>query len=166
MKKIALVLIPTLLLQLLALSFYLGFDYAQKHTEKTNTKTTVGYRSLDNYGDARVLWALVQDWRIRNGYKPYVEDERLCEPAGRRAAEASIEFSHRLFSNGFSNSVMRDLSYYALGENLATGNIGATDMLDGWLDSPSHRANLEDDEFTHGCIRCINSTCAHIFGAY
>jgi uncharacterized protein YkwD len=41
------------------------------------------------------------------------------------------------------------ISFRMAGENIAFGYADAGDVLDGWLNSPLHRANIENCAFTH-----------------
>ncbi|HKR56915.1 MAG TPA: CAP domain-containing protein [Gemmatimonadales bacterium] len=40
-------------------------------------------------------------------------------------------------------------SFVSMGENIAAGQSAAEAVFRSWLDSPSHRANLEDPKWTH-----------------
>lgn len=41
------------------------------------------------------------------------------------------------------------IEFTAIGENIAAGQSAAEAVLRSWLDSPGHRANLEDSKWTH-----------------
>ena len=43
----------------------------------------------------------------------------------------------------------RWIDFAAIGENIAAGQSAAEGVFRSWLDSPSHRANLEDPRWTH-----------------
>lgn len=48
-------------------------------------------------------------------------------------------------------------SYYKAGENLAYGFATSTDTINGWMNSPAHKANLLDNEFTEVGFGYINA---------
>ena len=103
--------------------------------------------------DDNVLWGLIQDWRVRNGYKAYVRDSRLCVIAEKRVKEIQEDYSHTKFDN-------TDYSYLPKGEiteNISLWIAGEENTLNGWLDSPSHRATLE---------KSYRSSCVATGGVY
>lgn len=82
--------------------------------------------------------------RVENGLNELIWDNNLETVANVRSKEISIVFSHTR-PNGKAwytvNSTIQG------GENLAYGFSTATDVVDGWMDSPSHRDNILYDEF-------------------
>jgi uncharacterized protein YkwD len=55
------------------------------------------------------------------------------------------------------------IPYRAAGENIATGYASAEAVLGGWLDSPGHRANIENCGFTHHGLGLVDSHWTHLF---
>lgn len=53
------------------------------------------------------------------------------------------------------------------GENLSRGAVPATDVMDAWLESPGHRANLLEEQYTAIGVACVPDDdevlCAQIF---
>ena len=103
------------------------------------------------------LLTLTNKARTENGVGMLEPDEHLAQAARHHAAEmASLEyFSHTspVAENAtLSRRVARSGSFIGtLGENLAL--VGDTDTAQtttvGWLESPGHRANLLNPQFTH-----------------
>jgi uncharacterized protein YkwD len=74
-------------------------------------------------------------------------------------------FSH---TNGqgqtFADRVsQKGLMYQRVGENLAVGSNDVQLILQGWLDSSGHRANLENCSFTHHGIGLSRAYWTHLF---
>lgn len=40
-------------------------------------------------------------------------------------------------------------NYYSIGENIAYGYIDPQDVVEGWMNSPGHRANILNPNYTH-----------------
>jgi uncharacterized protein YkwD len=96
---------------------------------------------------------LVNEVRAEDRLEPVVRDESLTSIAGDYACEMIEEdfFSHenpttnadpgeRLLAAGYI--------YYSMGENLAFGHRTAEDVFAAWMESPSHRANILDPEWS------------------
>lgn len=53
------------------------------------------------------------------------------------------------------------------GENLSRGAVPAADVLDAWMESPGHRANLLEEQYTAVGVACVpdddDVLCAQIF---
>ncbi len=103
------------------------------------------------------LLTLTNEARAENGVGVLAPDERLAQAARHHAEEMARlgYFSHTspVAANAtLSRRVARSGSFIGtLGENLAL--VGDTDTAQvtttGWLESPGHRANLLDPQFTH-----------------
>ncbi|WP_246530730.1 CAP domain-containing protein [Streptomyces bathyalis] len=99
--------------------------------------------------EADVL-ALVNDEREDAGCKPVKASKQLAELAGDFSRSMAIEgfFSH-LGPDGSSPwDRAEDLGILDLGgENIARGQESAEDVVDDWMRSPSHRANILNCEY-------------------
>lgn len=77
-------------------------------------------------------------------------------------------FSHT-GSNGSSMSARVDATGYAwsnLGENIAAGYGSVTAVMDGWMDSDGHCANVMNPAFTQIGVACIRGTSSNSYGNY
>lgn len=88
--------------------------------------------------------ALVNDQRARSGLGSLTLDPEAAKAAGVRAREIRISFSHtrpdgRDFSTALSEA---GASFRASGENIAYGQNSAGQVMEVWMNSPGHRANL------------------------
>jgi len=106
------------------------------------------------------VWNAVQSWRVSSNMPAYIKDPSLCEAADKRLFEVKKTWSH----SGFYSLSELLPEFERLGENLSRNMSGSQTILEAWLDSPDHKKNLDDD-FTHGCIKCGDNFCVHIFGS-
>jgi uncharacterized protein YkwD len=95
--------------------------------------------------EARVL-ELTNEFREENGLDPLRFDPKLGEAAGSWSREmAEGDF--------FEHSDTRELAeehgyeWRALGENIAAGQTTPEEVVEGWIGSPGHRANLLSEDF-------------------
>jgi uncharacterized protein YkwD len=102
------------------------------------------------------LWASVNEYRIRNGLNPLTLDQRMCNYADKRLGEIKDDWSH----NGFNSDISKGYLFSTLcigcnvmGENLARDFFNEKDILNGWINSPSHKENLDRKEYKFGCIK-------------
>lgn len=112
--------------------------------------------SKDKFPDAEFLFKTVNNWRRESGYAELQMSESLCNVARVRIKEIKVDFSH----TRFSESIFPE-EFVFFGENLSE-QLSQEDVFGMWLNSPTHRENLERD-FTHSCVRCEESYCVQIF---
>lgn len=86
---------------------------------------------------------LVNAERAARGLSAYVWDDTLELCAQIRATEISSSFSHTRPNNTDFYTVNSDLMY---AENLAKGYADASSLVAGWMNSPTHAANILDGE--------------------
>lgn len=117
----------------------------------------------------KVLWALVQSWRIDNGFTPYKENDLLCEIADIRVKE---QLGGPDRHAGFQSAINKVLYDYPnavdLSENTGycvTAYCNEQRMLDSWLKSSSHSAALRKP-YTHSCIRSTDRIAEQIFSSF
>lgn len=87
----------------------------------------------------------LNDIRQDNGLAPLQWDDSLKAASMIRAKECSIKWSHTR-PNG--QSYWTADSKHIYGENLAYGYETADEALEAWMQSPTHKANILDNEFT------------------
>ena len=95
---------------------------------------------------------LVNIEREKNGLSALKSDnEKLNRAADIRAEELTTSFSHTRPSGAdcFSVLIERGIKYCAAGENIAYGYRTPAEVVEGWLNSPEHRANILTGSFTH-----------------
>ncbi len=95
---------------------------------------------------------LVNIEREKNGLSALKSDnEKLNRAADIRAEELTTSFSHTRPSGAdcFTVLIERGIKYRAAGENIAYGYRTPAEVVEGWLNSPGHRANILAGSFTH-----------------
>lgn len=96
---------------------------------------------MDNGSDTAVstILKLTNQQRSSNGLGELKKSSALMSAAATRAKEISVSFSH----TRPDGSSALDISSAAYAENIAYGlNIPHTTIMDGWMNSPGHRANI------------------------
>lgn len=114
----------------------------------------------DGFDRARAeeAFALVNEQRTANGLAALAWDESLYELACVRAQEIVGKFSHErpdgtwvtdsLYAAGCSNGN---------GENISRYGKTASETVDGWMSSPSHKANICESRFNYGVMACYQN---------
>lgn len=142
---------------------YLAFEssraVAQGADPRNLTLADFENRSLDE----DKLFLKVQEWREANHKEMYKLDGNLCRLAAVRAVEVRKDWSHDGFLK--EGKLMMVSGYQSLGENLARDMRNEDEALTAWLNSPTHKKNLDAD-FTHSCIVCVDNNCAHEFASF
>ncbi len=95
--------------------------------------------------EANATLALVNSRRATAGLRELVWDNRLVQAAQVRAQEAAERFSHTRPNDTEWWTVNSEIMY---GENLTKGYFDAPTVVQAWMDSPSHRANIENGSFS------------------
>ena len=93
---------------------------------------------------------LTNSARSQNGYAALVEDGALSEAAAVRAREIARSFSHTRPSGASFSSALSEsgVSYLRAGENIASGQKSASEVVNAWMNSPGHRANILSANYT------------------
>lgn len=103
---------------------------------------------LKAYADISVaqLLSFTNQKRVENGFAPLVENPKLSEAASKKADDmfAKNYWAHNS-PDGITPWVFikeSGYNYVYAGENLARGFNSATDVVNAWMASPKHRANI------------------------
>ena len=106
----------------------------------------------DPQGDfAAQVAALVNAARAEYGLPALTVDAKVQQAAQVRARESAQSFSHtRPDGSSFSTALTEaGVSYTRSGENIAYGQTTPQQVVQAWMDSAGHRANILDAGFTH-----------------
>lgn len=113
---------------------------------------------------AEQLMHTINAWRYAQGLQPYTKNDLLCNAAQIRVKEIQKDWSHA----GFSIHLCGEIRCY-IAENLVRGFPSAASsiplILDAWLASASHAANLKAN-YQYSCIACENGHCVQEFGNF
>lgn len=77
-------------------------------------------------------------------------------------------FSH----TGFNGSTLGQrvtaagYNWSSVGENIAAGQASINSVVDGWIASPGHCANIMNPAFAHVGVACISGTSSNTFSTY
>lgn len=93
---------------------------------------------------------LTNSARSQNSYAALVEDGALSEAAAVRAREIARSFSHTRPSGASFSSALSEsgVSYLWAGENIASGQKSASEVVNAWMNSPGHRANILNSSYS------------------
>lgn len=95
--------------------------------------------------EALRAYNMVNEIREKKGLKPLKWDSNLESTSDVRAKECNQVFSHTRPNNTPWYTVNSDIMG---GENLAYGYVNASEVLDGWMASPTHRENILFPDFS------------------
>ena len=94
---------------------------------------------------------LVNETRAQNGLTPMKLSARLSNVAQNHASDMANQgyFSHKnpLGESSFDRMAKEGISYTAAGENIAKGQQTPRDVMNSWMNSPGHRANILSKKF-------------------
>ena len=96
------------------------------------------------------LAQLVNVERAKAGLSPVTLDTTLSKAAQVRAKETVSYFSHtRPNGSTFSSAITEQgISFRGAGENIAYGQKTPQEVMNGWMNSAGHRANILNANFT------------------
>lgn len=99
---------------------------------------------------AEAVASLVNAARRDAGLSELELDADLCAAAQARAQEIAQSFSHTRPDGSSCFTVLEEfgISYRAAGENIAMGQRTPEEVMDGWMNSSGHRANILNGTFT------------------
>lgn len=101
----------------------------------------------ENYSDfAEQVLTLVNYERSQRGISPLRLSRELMNAAAIRADEITRVFSHTRPNGQPCSSLIRD-GAYTVGENIATGAQTPEAVVEQWMNSPGHRANILNGDY-------------------
>lgn len=117
----------------------------------TTTQTTTSPKADNLTFEQRVV-ALVNEQRAANGLAPLTLNEKLANVARVKSQDMHDKnyFSHTSPTYGSPFDMMRSfgITYRSAGENIAMGYTSPEAVMEGWMNSPGHRANILNASFT------------------
>ena len=118
-----------------------------KH-EVTTTKVNNDNVSSNTY--VQQVVDLVNKERTKKGLNKLTLDTNLQKAAQIRAKEIETSFSHTRPNGSNFSTVLSELniSYRGSGENIAWGQASPEAVMDAWMNSSGHRANIMNSSFT------------------
>lgn len=99
----------------------------------------------------REIWTIVNEERAKEGLAPLKLAKDLSYVARVKSQDMKDHnyFDHQSPTYGSPFSMMSDfgLTFSLAGENIAGGYTDAADVMNGWMNSPGHRANILTPEY-------------------
>lgn len=96
---------------------------------------------------------LVNEIRVKNGLKELQQDWQLSRVARYKSQDMKDKkyFSHTSPTYGSPFQMMKSfgITYKTAGENIARGYSTPEAVVNGWMNSSGHRANILNSSFTH-----------------
>lgn len=96
---------------------------------------------------------LVNEIRASHGLKPLTQDWQLSRVARYKSQDMKDlgYFSHTSPTYGSPFNMMKSfgITYRTAGENIAKGYSSPKAVVDAWMNSPGHRANILNSSYTH-----------------
>ena len=133
--------------------------------------TSSGTAKVDVEEFAYEIYKLTNQERVQAGLQPLEWRSELAGAAQIRAAEIVQKFSHtRPNGQSFSSILIGIVTPKChKGENINKGYPSPAEAVQGWMNSPGHRANILDEDYTdigvgvyqaNGIIHCVQLFCA------
>lgn len=93
---------------------------------------------------------LVNLERAKEGLSTLKSDTTLCKVSGIRAEELTTLLSHNRTDGTTWSSLVKkyNIKYKVTGENIAAGHESPVKVFNAWMNSPGHRANILDPDYT------------------
>lgn len=112
-----------------------------------NFDTNTGASTVSVQELANEVLRLVNEERAKVGARPLVLDKVLMDGCEIRARELTQNFSHtRPNGRAFRTALRTDNPY--TGENIAAGQSTPEEVVDSWMHSPGHRANILNKRYS------------------
>jgi uncharacterized YkwD family protein/spore coat assembly protein SafA len=116
--------------------------------QKVNVPNIDKTKSVENH-----VLNIVNQERQKQGLKPLQMDWELQRVARVKACDMAQKgyFSHQSPTYGSPFDMMKQfgISYRTAGENIAQGQRSPQEVMNAWMNSTGHRANILKSDFTH-----------------
>lgn len=110
---------------------------------------------------------LVNKERAKYGLNPLtMANENLSAAAQARAKEITQVFSHTRPNGSDCFTALREYGvsgYYTAGENIAAGQRTPAEVVDDWMHSSGHRANILNSNYTQLGVGYVNGYWVQLF---
>ncbi len=121
-------------------------------TEEANSETgTETAEQTEATQQAREVLKIVNQERQKQGLKPLVISAKLTDIANKKAKDMADNgyFDHTSPTYGSPFDMLKrfGVKYTMAGENIAAGQKNATEVMNSWMNSSGHRANILKAEY-------------------
>ena len=143
----------------LLLAVMLVFSLLPASVFAAETPVEVTVAGTEHYAYAAEVVGLVNEARSENDAGSLSRNATLSELAMQRAAEIALYYeSSHLRPDDSACSTIADGVYTGwttYGENIAIGQIDPDEVMDAWMNSSGHRANILDTDYTQIGVGCF-----------
>lgn len=121
-------------------------------------------RDNSSYSEfAKKVVELVNTERKNNGLSSLKIDDTLMKDSYTRSTELETNFGHRRPNGESGYQFALNLGYSTVGENIAAGQNTPEDVVDSWMNSSGHRANILNPDFTNIGVGCYTASDGWIY---
>jgi uncharacterized protein YkwD len=115
----------------------------------TPTPTTKPATNSDLSAYAEQVLKIVNQERAKEGLSALTTNSTLTAAANKRAQEIVQSFSHTRPNGTSFSTVLKEfgVSYKSAGENIAYGQKTPQEVMNGWMNSSGHRANILNSSY-------------------
>lgn len=127
-----------------------GEDVTEPESGSGNTESGEPETDINKLSYAEQVVEIVNAERAKAGLGALTLDKSIEAAALVRAREIEISFSHTRPDGRSFSTVLNDngISFSGAGENIAWGQKSPEEVVNAWMNSPSHRANILNSRFT------------------
>lgn len=121
---------------------------------------TVNVKAVDKYkAYVDQVIAIVNSERAKEGLQPLAKNDTLCEAAQVRSKEIVTRFEHTRPDGSSCFTILDEfnISWRSVGENIAYGQSTPERVMNSWMNSPGHRANILTADFNQIGVGCYES---------
>ena len=128
-----------------------GTSTDQASTGDSVERSTEEGRTSENT-QAEAVLKLVNEERSKAGLSPLTLSDKLTEIANIKASDMAEKnyFSHQSPTYGSPFDMLKHfgVSFSYAGENIAAGQKSAEEVMEGWMNSSGHKANILNSNYT------------------
>ena len=114
----------------------------------SNSGSTGNTIDPENASQAELVLYYTNQERAKYGLTELTTMSSLDAAAAVRAKEIATSFSHTRPNGATCFTVLSGINYSTAGENIAMGQPDAKSVVAGWMNSPGHRANILNANYT------------------
>lgn len=121
-------------------------------------------RDNSSYSEfAKKVVELVNIERKNNGLSSLKIDDTLMKDSYTRSKELEINFRHQRPNGESGYQFALNLGYSTVGENIAAGQNTPEAVVESWMNSSGHRANILNPDFTNIGVGCYTANDGWIY---
>ncbi|MCI8622309.1 MAG: CAP domain-containing protein [Provencibacterium sp.] len=109
--------------------------------------------------------SLVNQERKAAGLSPLTANLEVTKAARIRSEEQTVSFSHTRPNGARFSSVLTEagIDYQGAGENIAYGQRTSQEVMEGWMNSSGHRANILNPDYTEIGVGCYQDPSGRLY---